>query len=68
MKVDKKGNVKMRIVVNGRFWRGTYTINMKNNGNMADVTFNPIKGNTRKFTGPIVPKAGANYNKRSNPI
>ena len=68
VKIDKKGNVKLRIVVAGRFWRGTYTISMKNNGNMADVTFNPTNGDTRKFTGPIVPLAGASYNKRSNPI
>ena len=68
VKIDKKGNVKLRIVVAGRFWRGTYSITMKNNGNMADVTFNPTDGKTRKFTGPIVPQAGASYNKRSNPI
>lgn len=68
VKVDKKGNVKIRIVVDGRFWRGIYTISMKNNGNMADVIFVPNNGNTRKFTGPIVPLAGASFNKRSNPI
>ena len=66
--VDKKGNVKVRIIVNGRFWKGTYNISMKNGGNMAYVTFNPTSGKTRKFTGPVVPKAGASYNKRSNPI
>ena len=50
---DKKGNVTIRVVVNGN--------------NKADVIFNPTKGTTRRFSGPIVPLAGASYNKRANP-
>lgn len=66
--IDKKGNLKLRIVVSGRMLKGTYTISMRNNGNNADVIFMPQSGTTRKFSGPIVPLAGASYNKRANPI
>ena len=67
--VDKKGNVKLIMVVSGRMWTGTYTINMRKGDNQADVIFTPSgSGTTRRFHGPIVPVAGADYNKRSNPI
>lgn len=66
--IDKKGNVKLVIQVSGRFWRGTYTIKMKNGKNMADVIFNQPNKPTLRFSGPIVPLAGANYFRRSNPI
>lgn len=65
--VDKKGNVTVRVVVNGNYWKGTYKITMRNGGNKADVIFNPSNGTTRRFSGPVVPLAGANYNKRANP-
>lgn len=65
--VDKKGNVTVRVVVNGNYWKGTYKITMRNGGNKADVIFNPANGTTRRFSGPVVPLAGANYNKRANP-
>ena len=64
---DKKGNVTIRVVVNGNYWKGTYKITMRNGNNKADVIFNPTKGTTRRFSGPIVPLAGASYNKRANP-
>ncbi len=65
---DKKGNVKIRIVVTGRMMKGTYNITMRNNNNIADVIFTQSTGSTLRFTGPIVPLKGASYNKRSNPI
>ena len=66
--VDKKGNLKMRLVVNGRMMRGIYQITMRNNTNVADVIFTPNGKSPMKFQGPIVPLAGANYYKRSNPM
>lgn len=66
---DKKGNLTLRIVVHGNYWKGTYKITMKKaGGNMVDVIFNPQNGTTRKFTGPLVPLAGAKYTKRANPL
>lgn len=66
--VDKKGNLKLRIVVSGRMLKGTYTFSMRNNSNHADVIFSPQNGTTRKFSGPVVPLKDAKYNKRSNPM
>ncbi|MCI1778366.1 MAG: hypothetical protein LKI53_00220 [Bacteroidales bacterium] len=67
-KFDKKGNLRLSIVVSGRMLRGTYTISMRHNSNMADVIFTPINGKTRKFRGPVESPKEASYNKRSNPI
>ena len=67
--VDKKGNVKLTMIVSGRMWKGTYKISMRKGDNEADVIFNPGgSGTTRRFRGPIVPLAQASYNKRANPI
>ena len=65
---DKKGGLKMRLVVNGRMMRGTYQITMRNNTNVADVIYTPSGKSPIKFQGPIVPLKGANYYKRSNPM
>ena len=67
--VDKKGNVKVTMTIQGRMWKGTYKISMRKGDNEADVIFNPGgQGTTRRFRGPIVPLAQASYNKRANPI
>lgn len=68
VKVDKKGNIKLRMVVSGRMWKGTYTISVRRDSNNADVIFNPTTGDRKQFSGPIVPLVGATYNKRSNPL
>lgn len=66
--VDKKGRATVILRVNGNYWKGTYkiTVNPKG-GNNADVIFTPQNGDTRRFSGPIVPVAGAKYTKRSSP-
>lgn len=65
---DKKGNIKVKIIVRGNYWKGTYTISVRNNGNNADVIFNSQGGSTKKFSGPIVTCVGTPYNKRANPM
>lgn len=65
---DKKGNVKIRLIVTGRMMKGTYTITMRNGNNMADVIFTQATGSTLRFSGPVVPLKNASYNKRSNPM
>lgn len=65
---DKKGNIKMKIIVRGDYWKGTYTISIRNNSNTADVIFNSQGGSTRKFSGPMVSCIGTQYNKRANPM
>ena len=68
VKFDKKGNIKLRIVILGRMIRGTYTISVRNSGNFADVIFTPPTGGVKKFSGNLLPIKEANYNKRSNPM
>lgn len=65
---DKKGNLRLRIVVNGRMIKGTYVISMRSNSNMADVVFTPQSGTVRKFSGPLTPLGATKYNKRANAI
>lgn len=65
---DKKGNLRLRIVVMGRMIKGTYVISMRANTNMADVIFTPQSGTIRKFSGPIVPVNTTKYYKRSSPM
>lgn len=68
VKTDKKGNIKVKMIVNGRQWRGTYQITVRAKSNDATVIYTPPTGTNRKFEGPLVPLSGANYYKRSNPI
>ena len=68
VKFDKKGNVKVRIMLLGRKVRGTYTISVRTSGNIADVIYTPPTGTVRKFSGPLVSVKEASYNKRSNPM
>jgi len=65
---DKKGNIKVIITVHGNFWKGTYTVKMKNGSNEATIIFDPQGSSKREFSGPIVPLAGAKYTKRANPL
>ena len=66
--VDKKGNIKLKKIVSGRMWKGTYSISIRNHSNYAEVIYNPISGETKRFSGQLVPLVGATYTKRSNPI
>ncbi len=70
VKVDKKGNIKVIMAVMGRMWKGTYKINIRKGDNHAEVTFTPSGNNKSylRFEGPIVPLAGADYQKIANPI
>ncbi|MEG0517800.1 MAG: hypothetical protein RR555_02880 [Bacteroidales bacterium] len=65
---DKKGNLRLRIVIIGRMVRGTYVISMRTNTNMADVIFTPQSGTIRKFSGPVVSVNTTKYYKRSSPM
>lgn len=67
-KVDKKGNVRLSVKVNGRLLKGNFTINLRVNSDVVDVIFVPQNGSTRKFTGPVQAKSKSNFIKRGNPI
>lgn len=61
---DKKGNIRMEMQVKGSFLNARIEIFLKKGGNYADVIVNPTKGNARRFSGEIIPKAESKYIKR----
>lgn len=65
---NKKGNLRLSIIVSGRMIQGTYVISVRANTNMADVIFTPQSGTVRKFSGALLPLKEADYYKRSSPI
>jgi len=61
---DKKGNIRMEMQVKGSFLTARIEIFLKKGGNYADVIVNPTKGNAKRFSGEIVPRAESKYIKR----
>ncbi|OFY40487.1 MAG: hypothetical protein A2X18_11235 [Bacteroidetes bacterium GWF2_40_14] len=66
--VDKKGNIKIEMQVMGSAITAKIEIFMKKGGNYADVIVIPTKGNTRRFSGEVIPRAEAKYYKRPNVV
>ncbi len=67
-KIDKRGNLSVEMQVSGSAITARIEIQMRKGGNYADVIVTPTKGNARKFSGEIVPKAQAKYYKRPNEV
>lgn len=65
---DKKGNLKMRMVINGRMVKGTFKLTMKVNTNEAVIIFTPTSGTVRKYQGPVVPVSASGYMKRTGAL
>ncbi len=61
---DKKGNVKAEMQVKGAFVTAKVEIFLKKGGNYADVIITPAKGDTKRFSGEVVPRAESKYFKR----
>ena len=70
VKENKKGDITLMFNVLGRKVRGSYIIRIRHDGNLADVVFTPGSQSVtvKRFSGPLVPTAQANYFKRSNAI
>lgn len=66
--VDKKGNVKIEMQIKGSLITAKVEIFMKNGGNYADVIVSPLKGNSKRFSGEVVPRAVSKYIKRPGVI
>lgn len=66
--LDKKGNLKLRMVINGRMIKGTFKVTMRVNTNEANIIFTPTSGTTRKYMGPVVPVAVSGYMKRTGAL
>jgi hypothetical protein len=67
-KIDKRGNLSVEMQVSGSAITARIEIQMRKGSNYADVIVTPTKGNARKFSGEIVPKAQAKYYKRPNEV
>ena len=65
---DKKGNIKIEMQVTGSAITAKIEIFLRKGGNYADVIVIPTKGNTRRFSGEIIPRAQATYYKRPNVV
>lgn len=66
---DKKGNVKISIQAKGFFINAKIEISLKKSGGSnADVIITPTKGDVKRFTGEIVPRAQSKYFKRPGEI
>ncbi|HEX7584236.1 MAG TPA: DUF4251 domain-containing protein [Prolixibacteraceae bacterium] len=65
---DKKGNVRIEMQCKGSFVTAKIEITMKKGGNYADVIITPAKGDTKRFSGEIVPRAESKYFKRSGVV
>jgi len=55
--VDKKGTVKIEMQCKGSFVTAKVEISMKAGGNYADVIITPSKGDVKRFSGEIIPRA-----------
>jgi hypothetical protein len=65
---DKKGNIKIEMQCKGSFVNAKVEINMKNGGNYADVIVTPSKGDAKRFSGEVVPRAESKYFKRPGEV
>ena len=66
---DKKGNVKTSMQTKGFFINAKIDISLKKTGGSnADVIITPTKGDVKRFTGEVVPRAQSNYFKRPGEI
>lgn len=65
---DKKGNISIRMQVRGFFITAKIDISLRKGGDSADVIITPAKGDAKRFSGTIVPRAESKYFKRSGEL
>lgn len=66
--IDKKGNLKIVMQVQGSAITAKVEISVKKGGNYADVIVTPTKGEVRIFSGELLPRAESKYRKRPNEV
>jgi len=65
---DKKGNIRLNMQVKGFYVTAKIEIFLKKGGNYADVIVSPTKGETKRFSGEIIPKSESKYFKRPGEV
>lgn len=66
--VDKKGNLRVEMQARGTFITARIEVFLKKGGNYADVIITPTKGETRRFSGELVPVGESDYFKRPGEV
>lgn len=67
-KYDKKGNLSVVMQVTGAAIKAKIEISVKKGSNYVEVVVTPTQGNTRIFSGEVVPRKQAKYYKRPNVV
>lgn len=65
---DKKGNIRIDMQCNGSFLKAKIEIFLRKGGNYSDVIITPTQGDTKRFSGEIVPRAESKYFKRPGEV
>lgn len=65
---DKKGNVRSAMQVRGNLINAKIEISLRKGGGTADVIITPTRGESRRFTGEVVPRSESKYFKRTGII
>jgi Domain of unknown function (DUF4251) len=65
---DKKGNIIISMQVKGFYITAKVQINLRKGSSFADVFITPTRGDSRRFSGEVVPRAESKYFKRSGEI
>jgi len=65
---DKKGNIRINMQLRGFFITAKVDITLKKTGDLADVIITPTKGDIKRFSGKVVPRAQSKYFKRPGEI
>ncbi len=66
---DKKGNIKISMQAKGNLINAKIEISLKKSaGKMADVIITPTRGDVKRFSGEVVPRAESNYFRRPGEI
>lgn len=68
LKIDKKGNISLKMQVSGSAITARVEIQMRNGSNYADVIITPTSGGSMRFSGEVLPKSEAKYYKRPNVV
>lgn len=65
---DKKENIRIEMQVKGSLLTAKIEIFLRKGGNYADVIITPTKGDAKRFSGEIVPRAESKYLKRPGEV
>ena len=66
--LDKKGNIRIMMQLSGSIMKAKAEIFLRKGGNYADIILTPTKGETKRFSGDVVPRTESRYFKRPGEV